>query len=61
MSLTNVLNNFESGVSEHLKYIIVIILRKIIENENKNEDVIQESTPLFKWDGDDWNVYATHI
>jgi len=56
-SLINILENEDNDISIELKEVIIITIRKIIENENKNPDVIEESKPLYEWDDDDWITY----
>ena len=51
------MENEDNDISIELKEVIIITIRKIIENENKNPDVIEESKPLYEWDDDDWITY----
>ena len=51
----------ENQISIELKEVIIQTLRKIIENENKNEKVIKKNKPLYEYDDDDWVTYSRKI
>jgi len=39
----------------------LIILRKIIEFENQQEDIKEEHKPCFEWESDEWELYKSAV
>jgi len=47
---------FNSDIDKNLRIVCLKIIRKVIEQENKNL-----TTPAFKWDSEDWVHYRSQI
>ena len=38
-----------------------MILRRLIETENKEEDAFKNHTPCYEWDSDSWDDYREEV
>ena len=60
-SFINMIDVQESNSSPEMTEIGLIILRKIIESENKEESVVASHKPCYLWESDEWDFYKDNI
>jgi len=60
----SLLKNIQIAQKENKQYLILCgikVLRRIIENENKNKEIYDNQSPSYLWEPEEWSLYKEFV